>query len=170
LTFHNNDFETTPIVFKNNDGELIVYTPSQPSQRINAFLFQYSRLYRLYLGLKGLNRKEENKIAIANEIRSSLKELRDLLKEDNIELKILLFPVLKPVASWSEQEKYSRTESLKIFKELDLEYFDLLEALEKAIDAGVETQSPPGDPYHPSEQVSAYFAEALSKKGLFKFE
>ena len=50
LTFHLNDYETTPIAFEDEAGRVVVFAPNQPTRRIYPWLFENSRLYRLWLG------------------------------------------------------------------------------------------------------------------------
>ena len=49
LTFHMNDFETTPVAFESGN-KLVVYAPNMPATNINPLLFRYSMIYRLILG------------------------------------------------------------------------------------------------------------------------
>ena len=51
LTFHLNDFETTPVSFLDKDGKAVIYIPNCPSREINRYLFEQFHLYRLYVGL-----------------------------------------------------------------------------------------------------------------------
>jgi hypothetical protein len=53
VTFHLNDYETTPIAFRDEAGRLVVYALNQPSREVQPWLFQNSSLYRLWLGSTG---------------------------------------------------------------------------------------------------------------------
>ena len=50
LTFHLNDFGTTPVAFREANGSLVVYVTNVPAQRLNPWLFQRSHLYRSWIG------------------------------------------------------------------------------------------------------------------------
>jgi len=42
LTFHLNDFETTPVAFREADGTVVVFAPNWPVRRLHPWLFQHS--------------------------------------------------------------------------------------------------------------------------------
>jgi hypothetical protein len=166
LTFHNNDFETTPVAFFNSKKQLVVYAPNEPVRDLNPWLFKNSYLYRMIIGLT-LSEKNKNE-AMADEIRNSLRELRDILNRDHIALTVLIHPVLKPYREWSSEEIYSRKKSIQILKELGIRYFDLSEISEKAIKDNVHVQETDGDILHPGDELSMLFAKYLFEKRLLK--
>jgi hypothetical protein len=166
LTFHNNDFETTPVAFFNAKKQLVVYAPNEPARKLNPWLFKNSYIYRLIIGLT-LSDKRKNE-AMTGEIKERLRELRDILNRDHIALTVLIHPVLKPFREWSREEKYSRNKSIEIMKELGIRYFDLADVSEEAIRDKVHVRETNGDILHPSEELSVLFAKYLFEKGLLK--
>lgn len=166
LTFSNNDFETTPVAFFNTKKQLVVYAPNEPVRNLNPWLFKNSYLYRLIIGLTLSEKKQDD--AMADEIRNSLRELRDILNHDHIALTVLIHPVLKPYRDWSSEEIYSRKKSIQILNELGIRYFDLFDVAEEAIKDNVHVQETDGDILHPSKELSLLFAQYLFEKGLLK--
>ena len=166
LTFHNNDFETTPVAFFNEKKQLVVYAPNEPAHSLNPWLFRNSYLYRLITGLS-LSSGEKNE-AMTDEVRNSLKELRDILNHDHIALTVLIHPVLKPYRKWTREEIYSRQKSIEILNDLGIRDFDLFEISEKAIKDNVPVRETKGDILHPSKELSVLFAEYLFEEGLLR--
>ena len=73
LTFHLNDYETTPVVIRDADGNMVVYRLNLPARQINRALFVNSQLYRAVISL-GRSRQADA-TAIAREVDASLREL-----------------------------------------------------------------------------------------------
>lgn len=165
LTFHTNDFETTPVVFFNK-GKLVVYAPKKPLREISPRLFKNSYLYRIYLGIT--SPKEDLDDAIIDETRQSLAELKDILDADNIELTVLVLPILSPYGQWTDEERKSRATIIMILKGLHIRHFDLLPVMHRAIADGVNIRQYPFDAWHPSAEVSMYFAKYLYAHGLLR--
>lgn len=109
---------------------------------------------------------DKAKSAIVDETRRSLRELRDILNREHIALTVLVFPILKRYEDWTIEEKASRFNSIQILEDFHIRYFDLLEALNKAIEDHVTLQESPHDKWHPSAEVARYFATYLFEKGL----
>jgi len=167
LTFHMNDFETTPVAFLNQDDKLVVYAPNVPLQRINPWLFQNSHLYRLLLGttVSHTGRRE----AMAKEVRQSLGELKDLLEQDHIAFTVIVHPLLKPSEQWVSEDMRMRSMILTVLDQLKIRHFDLFDELQSAIRSGVNVQEGTGDHWHPSADVSERFARYLYESGLLAF-
>lgn len=111
-------------------------------------------------------KEEKEREAISNEIRRSLKELRDILTRDDISLTVLVLPIFKPYEDWEPNELESRYEILQILDGLHIRHFDLLEVLNTAIAQGVNIQEKPGDTWHPSKEICILFANYLFLKKL----
>lgn len=163
LTFHINDFETTPIAFSHDGDGLIVYAPRKPLQNLNPWLFKHSYLYRFAIGLTADT--TEDSAAIVAETAASLAELRDLLAAEGISLTVLVLPVFIPYDTWQPHEKEARGTILRLLEEMDIRYFDLLAISAQAIEAGVNVQEAGGH-WHPSQEVSVLFAKYLFENGL----
>lgn len=164
LTFHNNDFETTPVAFFNEENQLIVYTPNTSIKNVSPWFFKHSYLYRIILGVLLEKRKDFG--AIRNEIRESFGELKRLTAEDGARLTVLILPILNPYSIWTEEEKENHRAILKILEELGIRHFDLSPALERGLLDGIAAQRNKGDSWHPSGEISAGFAAYLQENNL----
>ena len=110
LTFHLNDFETTPVAFREADGTLVVFAPNWPVRRLNPWLFQHSYTYRYWLGL--VTPKKTARSEIIAEVRASLTDLQRMVGVDRARLTVLVLPILRPYSDGSLSTKstgaYSR--------------------------------------------------------------
>ena len=99
LTFHLNDFETTPVAFREADGTLVVYAPNWPIQRLNPWLFRHSYTYRYWLGL--LSPRKAARSEIIEQVRDNLADLSRGIARDNARLTVLVLPILRPLTTGS---------------------------------------------------------------------
>jgi hypothetical protein len=159
LTFHLNDFETTPVAFRGRDGRLRVYAPNLPARRVNGWLFRRSYLYRWWLGKARAG--DEAIDAVMAETRVALAELKDVLDRDGIRLTVLVLPFLSPYREWSCGDQYAHAAILGILARLKIAHVDLLPVLEQALADGVEARETPDDDWHPGDAVSDRFAAAV---------
>ena len=165
LTMHNNDLQTTPVAFYDK-GALVIYAPNRPSDTLNPWLFRQSHLYRLWAGLGSILFGASDSLIEETEV--SLLKLQALLQNSGIRLSVILLPVLDAERTWRRGERKSREATLGILQSNGFVYFDLLEPLNRAIEAGVDVQSSPGDRSHPGAEVSEWFAAHLFEKGLLE--
>jgi hypothetical protein len=165
LTFHLNDFETTPVAFQDADGTLVVFAPNWPVRRLNLWLFQHSYTYRYWLGL--VTPKKSVRTEIIAEVRASLADLERMVTADGARLTVLVLPILQPVGDWKPEYREYRHLILDILGSLGIRYFDLLEPLHEALAHGIVVAEP-GDPlfWHPSRAVATYFARHLTTQHL----
>ncbi len=166
LTFHNNDFIVTPVAFQNDAGEFTVVLPRRQLLRWSPWLLDRSRLYRLYLNWSLSRGPAHDPDTAAADTRAALARLRDAVAEDGARLSVLLLPILAPPADWSAEERRSRELSLEIFRDLGLEWFDLLPPLQAALDDGVPVRLDRGDSWHPSREAAERFADHLIREGF----
>jgi len=166
LFFHLNDFETTPVAFRDDAGRFVVYSPHTPLTRINRPLLIYSYLYRMYVNAS-LSRKKERP-DFSDEVKTSLSQLRDMLSAGNVSFKVVLLPILNPTEQWTTREKTSRANIIRILGELNIASFDLLEIMNKALEEKVMVQESPGDHWHPSAEMGKRFAMYLFEQGLLE--
>ena len=165
LTFHLNDFETTPVVFKDPDGTLVVFAPNWPVQHLNPWLFQHSYTYRYWLGL--VTPKKEERSDIIEQVRASLADLKRMAAVDGSQLTVLVLPILQPVSDWKPEYRDYRSLILGILQSQRIRYFDLLEPLDRALADGVVVAET-GDKqfWHPSREAASYFAKYLGTQHL----
>jgi len=166
LTFHLNDYETTPIAFEDEAGRVVVFAPNQPTRRISPWLFEHSRLYRLWLGR--LASPDGDFPAVAAEVHESLRALRDALREEGVRLTVLVLPLMQRPGKWRPQERLARLRVLQFLDREGIRHYDLLPPLEQALEEGVPFQERRGDVWHPSREVSRVFAGYLSERGLLE--
>ena len=167
LTFHLNDFETTPVAFRDTNGSLTVYAPNIPVQRINPWLFQHSYFYRFWIGV--FTARKTERPAIISEVHGSLEELKRMVETDGARLTVLVLPILRPLNDWSAGFLENRRRILDILGSLQVRYFDLLEPLDQALADGVSVVEEGDDLFwHPSREVAQYFGAYLRRKGLLE--
>jgi len=160
LTFLPNDFQLTPVVFFDKDNRLVAYAPKLGSRYVNPFLFKNSYLYRLILGIFVSMDKGIHATAV-EETKRSLAELKKILDRDDISFTVLISPILAPYSEWSLEDRDAIYEIKKILQDLDIRYFDLSGILNKAISEKVKLGSTEEDLWHPSDELSLYFARYL---------
>lgn len=164
LTFHLNDYQTTPAVTRDAEGNMVVYRLNRPASEVNATLFAHSLLYRAILSV-GQSRDEDSK-TIAREAEASLLELAQLLEREGVAFSVIVLPSMAPVPKWKGGLRAHRRRILKFLKSQGIRHFDLLPALRLALQDGVDVQERPGDVWHPSDAAAGYFARHLLAKGL----
>ena len=165
LSFHPNDFETTPIAFYDQDMRLIVYAPKRPLQEISPWLFQHSLLYRFFLRLTQ-GRDDQNKIA--QEVQKNLLDLKTSLERDKIPFTVLMLPLMKPYSRWNQEDRDRRATTLRILQGEHIRYFDLSTVLEGAWHQGLTLQQTPGDEAHPNDRAGAILAAYLAERHLLQ--
>jgi hypothetical protein len=169
LTFVLNDFQTTPIVFRTQEGQVVVHAPERPIKPINGWLFKKSYIYRYILGYV-ITKDSTSHAAISNEMRLCLKRLRDILEPDGIKLTVLISPILRSPDQWPRQYQQDYMEIRTILSELNISYFDLTVPMMKAIADGVRVEGEPIDRWHPNSTVARYFADYLYEKQIFEIK
>ena len=165
LTFHLNDFETTPVAFREPDGTLVVYAPNWPVRRLNPWLFRHSYTYRHWLGL--VSPRKTARSEIIQEVRANLADLQRLVAADQSHLTVLVLPILRPFRDWKPEYKEYRQLILAMLESLRIRHFDLLLPLNEALADGVVVSETGDDLFwHPSSEVAAYFAKYLRAQKL----
>jgi hypothetical protein len=167
LTFHLNDFETTPVAFRDSNGKLVVYAPNLPLRQLSPWLFEHSYVYRYWLGF--VSARKSARTDIITEARTSLAELQRLVADDNAQLTVLVLPILTAQSQWKPEYHEYRRQILEILESLKIRHFDLLNPLNKALAAGaVVTESGDYVFWHPSAEAAAFFAKYLHAERLFE--
>ncbi len=164
VTLHNNDFGTTPVAFRNAEGQLVVFTPGAPQVRLNPTLFRHSMFYRLIIGSLLTSQRED--VVFEDEVRSALHTLQQIAVADGTELTVVVLPILKEHAGWTPQERRNHDAAVRLLTALGIRFFDLLAPLEQAISSGLTLTERPGDVWHPSDDAAERFASYLFDRGL----
>jgi hypothetical protein len=147
-TLHVNDLVATRLAYRNRDGVLSFHSPKAKPQNINASLYRHSQLYRFLISRLHASLSQDELRRAAFE---SLRQLRDYAQRHGIAYHTVLFPVLKPLADWSDYDKASREYLLSMTRELQLGTVDLLPVAERLFDRGIDPKEGRGDIWHPNQ-------------------
>jgi hypothetical protein len=165
LTFHLNDFETTPITFMDGENMVAVYG-RLGSERPSAWLLQNSYVYRFYW-TKRMGRTEVSRtISIEHEVEAALRGFQELTRERGAELTVLVLPWLLPRDQWNAPKVKNHEEVLAMLERLGIRHYTFLDTLDAALAEGLQVQEPPGDPQHPSLEFGRRMARDLLARGF----
>jgi hypothetical protein len=167
LTFHNNDFETTPIVFLNEKGRLVLFSPFLPRNEINEWAFRHSYVYRMFIGRRIERGKEAARRRIDEEVQTALRDFQSMTAADGTRFTVLVHPVLSPPSEWSATERQNHRTALQLLAGLGIAHFDLTPPLEAALRDGLDPRWDrwKNDKAHPSREMAARFAAYLLDQG-----
>jgi len=165
LTFHLNDYETTPVVFESGGEFVAVHakvgdtTPSAWWMR-NSFLFRYAwtRLVRLTSAARPA--------AIEAEVARDLAALRDLVRARGADFTVLVLPWIQDPAQWPDPKPRHHALTLRVLEELGIPHFDFRATLERALAAGVPVHEMKDDPQHPSLELARRMVDDLVGAGF----
>lgn len=166
LTFHLNDFETTPVAFRDGDGRMVVYAPNMPVRELHPWWFRHSRLYRLLAG--AFKRSDASIDAVMAETDRALRALKGLAAGQGAGFSVVVMPFLEPHARWSSGDQFAHRAVLAMLDRLDIRHFDLLPVSEQALAAGIDMCETPDDSWHPSAAGAERFAAFLWEQGLLE--
>lgn len=166
LTFHNNDFQATPVVMAGEGDELAVILPDRPVEGWRPGLLSHSRLYRLWFDWRLRRQRPFDLESLAARTESALRDLQGALAEDGSRLTVLLLPILSPLEEWTDEELASRRRSLEMAERLGVETYDLWTPVEMAMAAGVELRSDAADSWHPNQRAGHILTGWLLRQGF----
>jgi hypothetical protein len=169
LGFCLNDFDGTPVVLLDNEGGNVVVSPYLGQEYYNAWLFKNSVIYRLYLSAKaGLT----GRAGLEDDVKKYLAELKGISREDDFNLKVVIYPILKTEADWPSSYLHQHEQIIRVLKELGIVYYDLKPLLNETLkNHPVKwVQLTEGDYFHPSQQFSGIIAKHLLEQGLLRQE
>jgi len=165
LSFHLNDYETTPITFMDGDQFVAVYgrlgsTPPSPWFLLHSYLYRY--LWSVRLAATHVERSR----AIEQEVEQSLGELQALVRERGAEFSVLVLPWFLPEPQWSEELRRHQRETVQLLERLGVRHYEFLDTLERAVADGITIQETPGDVQHPSGEFGQRMAADLLARGF----
>jgi len=164
LTFHLNDFETTPVTFMHGD-ELVAVYGRMGTRRANPWLLEHCYLYR-FLFMQGLGRTERPRTeAIEHEVEGALTGIQTLARERGTELTVLVLPWLIARDRWSPAQVHNHQFVLDLLERLGIRHYSFLETLDQALADGVDINETPGDVQHPSVEFGKRMAKDLLAQG-----
>ncbi|MCO5144507.1 MAG: hypothetical protein M9962_15630 [Oligoflexia bacterium] len=165
LQIHNNDFIYYPmLLFTSNDTALWFFHEEEPIH-FNFRLIQQSYLYENYVMARYsiLNKEARRKNLIQKRSIEEIKRLKEYCLQNNIELYLVVLPLIKPTKNWTEEELRSRETSLNIGKNLNITTIDLFDSLDEYHEKSLNlTEENKEDYWHPNQ----FAAEILAKKIL----
>ncbi len=165
LTFHMNDFETTPVVFIEH-GHLVVYAPNMPVREVQAGLFKASRLYRLLLG--ALSQSDASIDRVVRETTDALHRLQVMVADDHARLSVIVLPFLRPLDTWSAGDHMTHRLAIEALTRMGIRHFDMLPVVQAALREGIVASEATGDDWHPSVAMGQRIAAALHDAGLLQ--
>lgn len=168
LTFHLNDFQTTPVTFLDGARMMMVYA-KRSTRSLNPWLLQHSYLYRWALSW-GFEREALTPGAVPagvyQDLEGALSELRDLVQGGGGRLAVLVLPWLRPVQDWPGSLAGKREWVLQTLQRLGIEHYDFRATLEAALAEGEEVTEEERDPQHPSAAFGRRMARDLLAAGF----
>lgn len=165
LTFHVNDYQSTPVEFTDPYGQRIRYAPRP--RRATHWPHGYDHIHVWRHTMDALfERRDDRTRAEANE--RALAHLAQLCRERGIELDVLVLPALQPEADTSPTLHRWHQSALAACRSAGVRHYDLLGPLTEALAAGLDVQEAPGDWAHPSQAAADTFADHLLSAGLFR--
>ncbi len=163
LSFHLNDFETTPITFL--DGERFVAVYAQDA-RPNPWLLRHSYLYRYGWSRMLEATGESRSRKIEAEVEQALRELQALVRSRGAEFTVLVLPWFLPEAEWPETLRAHHREIVEFLEGQRVAHYEFLDTLAAAVQEGLPIQERPGDVQHPSPEFGRRMAADLVARGF----
>jgi len=165
LTFHLNDYETTPIVFEVGD-ELVAVHSKLGNSYPSPWLLRNSYLYRFgWVQLSRLT-AATRKQSLEDEVHRYLTALRDLVHERGADFTVLVLPWLQDHEKWPEPKPRLHELTLATLTELGVRHYAFLDVLARALADGIQIHEMGTDPQHPSPEFSARMIDAALAEGF----
>ena len=150
VQFHLNDFMPLPVLFQDQSGEVAFLPFDTEHGPIVRPLFDYSYLYR-YLVLRWRPTRDARREAARASVKKAVLGIRELCRENQLELVFVIFPLFKPRAEYEDIEQLWHRWILEILREAGIRPIDLHEAFPE--DASIlRFREKPEDPWHPNEE------------------
>jgi hypothetical protein len=165
LTFHLNDYETTPIVFESG-GEVVKVHAKIGDSYPDPWLMRHSFLYRFGWASATRWTRATRPAAIEAEVERNLAALRDLARERGADLTVLILPWLQDPPRWPEAMTRHHELTLRILERLGIRHYAFLETLERALSEGLPIHEAGSDPQHPSPEFARRIAADLLERGF----
>ena len=166
LTLHHNDFDGSPLAFRDEGDRLSVLFSNRGEVSINEWVYKKCYLYRLWCHVRLRGAVQEAAKKGRERVRRSLRRLRDRLQADGVQFTVLVLPLCKPLDQWSETEQGTHRLALEALQELKILHIDLLAGLEEAVTAGIPLQQDEGDWWHPSADLGRVLVEYMVRRGF----
>jgi hypothetical protein len=160
-TLHINDFTSTPIAFRGNDGLFHVYSLKYKKSNINIWLFKNSHIYRLLIAytLRGKNDDDFQKETLV-----ALQKMQTHAKDAGIRYDVVIFPLLSLYENWSEWDKKAHESFISILKNLKIDYVDVLPIAQMMEKKKINSRENKGDSWHPNDRFAEFAADYIIEK------
>lgn len=165
LTFHLNDYETTPVVFE-VEGELVAVHSQVGSFTPSPWLLTHSFLYRYAWGRASNLTRRARAGQIEAAVARDLAALRDLVRARGADFTVLVLPWLEEYAQWSEPRPHNHALTLRLLQDLGIRHYAFLDTLERALREGVPIHETKTDPQHPSPEFARAMVDDLLARGF----
>lgn len=162
LTFHPNDWMSTPICFLDEEGELVLHHPARTIRWLPADWVRESWLVRLWVSR--LMRDEPLMQTRLRAIDAAFEQLAAACAEDGSQLDVLLLPRLEPPEQWTPKEQHMRAEVKRLLDAHGIDHVDLRRPLEIALERGFDVRERPDDWAHPSLAFGRVAGNWLEKR------
>jgi len=163
LTFHNNDFTPQTVADFDDDGCITFYGADCRWSIRLPWMLRQSELVRWASASRF-----RSKARASDRVERSLRNLKDRLARDGVHFSVILLPIFQNYKDWPEKALSSRERSLAIFNTLRLRYFDVLPAVQEALDERIDVCESLGDTWHPSDAVCDRMARKLITQWLLE--
>ena len=160
-TLHINDFTSTPIAFRGNDGLFNVYSLKFKKSNMNIWLFKNSHIYRFIIAYT-LRRKDDSDLH--KETLVAIQKMQNHAKEAGIRYDVVIFPLLSLYDNWSAWDKNAHESFISILKNLKIDYVDLLPISQMMIKTNINAKENKGDSWHPNDRFAEFAADYIIVK------
>jgi lysophospholipase L1-like esterase len=165
LTFHLNDYETTPVVFESG-GEYVAVRAKVGGRAPSAWWMKHSFLYRFGWTLRVRANRGTLDSALEAEVATNLEHLRDLVRARGAEFTVLVLPWLQEPERWNDSLRRHHELVLATLGRLGIPHYSFLPELAQAFAKGEVVHEKGVDPQHPSEAFAQRMASALLATGF----
>lgn len=165
LTFHLNDYDTTPVVFESG-GEFVAVHAKVGDTLPSAWLMRHSFLYRYTWTRLVRLTSSTRPAALEAEVARNLAALRDLVRARGADFTVLVLPWIQDPAEWQDPKPRHYELTLRVLDELGIRHFGFLATLERALADGVPVHQTKDDPQHPSLELARLMAADLLATGF----
>lgn len=165
LTFHLNDYETTPVVFE-KDGEFVAVHAKIGDSYPSAWWMRNSFLYRYGWTTATRWTSASRPAAIEAEIERDLAALRDLVRARGAELTVLVLPWIQAPKDWPAPKPHQHELTLRVLERLGIRHFSFVATLARALAEGVPIHEQGTDPQHPSLELARLMAADVLATGF----
>ena len=150
-----NDFDTTPIVVKEN-GNLVGYFPHKEIlPKVNPFLLKHSAIYRFIIARLLFSKKDDNDIVELS--RSYIQKTQELLSAKGIQFLIVILGIPERIENSSMKENYVVVKS--IIEDYNIEFINIVPLFKKNNPESLKFL--PDDNIHFNREGSQIVAEAI---------